>query len=236
MSARGIIGGLAGAAVSAVKHPKETTSQALLAAKEMATTGTIVADRLLKRGREGASETDGAVSGVPPQAKESVAKAAAATADTVEQAAEKVESAAEQVEDKARETAGRATDAADAAAEERAAAASSEKKGAAKKPAEKKPAKKAAASKSASSSTDKPAKKSEPNVVLAVDLATPPEEPPVDVVGEALAKEAEEDAAPSGSSLPPVRDQDEAGIDPATVKAVRSESEMLRKAASPRKS
>ena len=59
MSARGIIGGLAGMAASAVKHPKSTTEQALLGAKEMATTGVIVADKLLKKGKGKAAESTG---------------------------------------------------------------------------------------------------------------------------------------------------------------------------------
>ena len=231
MSARGIIGGLAGMAASAVKHPKSTTEQALLGAKEMATTGVIVADKLLRKGKGKAAESTGSTpQQAPAQARQAAASATATAADKVEKAAGKVEKTAEKVADRADE------------AEAEAARSKPAPKPPAKKPAAKKtPAKKASAKKSAAKKA--PAKKTQPkkddhDVVLAVDFPAPPEEPPVDVVGEALAKEADEERqnAPKGSTLPPVRDKDEAAADPATLKAVRAEAEMMTKAASPRKS
>ena len=236
MSARGIIGGLAGMAASAVKHPRSTTEQALLGAKEMATTGVIVADKLLRKGKGKAAQGTGSTpQQAPAQARQAAASATATAAEKVEKAAGKVEKTAEKVADRADE------------AETEAARSKPAPKPPAKKPAAKKaPAKKAAEKKSTakkSAAKKAPAKKSQPkkddhDVVLAVDFPAPPEEPPVDVVGEALAKEAEEERqnAPKGSTLPPVRDKDEAAADPATLKAVRAEAEMMTKAASPRKS
>ena len=265
MSARGIIGGLTGMAASAVKHPVSTTEQALVAAKQMATTGTIVADKLIKKGlgKDGKDSARTSPSRpAPAQVRETAAKATATAAESVEKAAGKVERTAEKVADKADDVEAKAEHAAKPAppkptakkapkpspakrapAKDDSAGEAEEAKPTPKAPAPKAPAKKPAAKKAPAKKA--PAKKSQAtkpkddhDVVLAVDFPAPPEAPPVDVVGEALAKEAEQERqnGPKGSVLPPVRDKDESAVDPATLKAVRAEAEMMTKASSPRKS
>lgn len=247
MSARGIIGGLAGMAASAVKHPKTTTEQALLGAKEMATTGAIVADKLIKKGLGKDEKSSGPSRPTPAPVREAAARATAGAAETVEKAAEKVERTADKVADKA-DTVETKAERSAAKPAPKPAAKKAPKPGPAKKASGEEPDQKPAAKKQPAKPAAKkvPAKKKAPakkpkddhDVVLAVDFPAPPEEPPVDVVGQALAKEAEEERqqGTAGSVLPPVRDKDEAAVDPATLKAVRAEAEMMTKAASPRKS
>ena len=165
MSARDIVGGLAGAAVGAVKHPVGTAggavSKARTAVGASTAVGTAVAGTVFRRVRGDAGE-----------AKEQAADAAKEVKDTT----------TEKVGDAAKTTADKLEDAAKTAADKADTAVQSAKKAAKKAPATKSAAKTAPAKKAAP--------KREPQVVLAEPA--PPLEPPIDVVGQALAAEAED--------------------------------------------
>lgn len=233
MSARNIVGGLAGAAVGAVKHPVGTAGEAISKAKGVVSAGTAVgtavAGSVVGKVRGGAG-TDKNKSATPATAepatskdpaaaakstvgkaaetaKATTDKAAEATKATTDKAAEAVKTGTDKAAevtktstdkaakatkdstDKAAETAKATTDkaadaaksGADKAAGAAGAAAATTKKAAKKAPA-KSTAKKGAAK--------KPAKR-EPQVVLAAPA--PPLEPPIDVVGQALAAEAKQE-------------------------------------------
>ena len=177
MSARNIVGGLAGAAVGAVKHPVGTAGEAISKAKGVVSAGTAVgtavAGSVVGKVRGGSATKDpaGAV-------KETVDKAADAAKETTDKAAD----AAKETTDKA----------ADAAATAKQTAKQTAKKAAKTAPAKKSPAKKPAAKKAA---------KRQPQVVLAEPA--PPLEPPIDVVGQALAAEAQEDHVGAGRATEP---------------------------------
>jgi hypothetical protein len=220
VSARNIVGGLAGAAVGAVKHPVGTAGEAISKAKGVVSAGTAVgtavAGSVVGKVRGGAGEPENKAAGTAPETQDETADAeaapkdpASAAKDTVDRAADAVKTttdkaaeatktstdkaakAAKAGTDKAAEAAKATTDVAaetaksgaDAAAGVAAGAAATAKKAAKKAPASKKaPAKKAA---------KKAAPKREPQVVLAEPAV--PLQPPIDVVGQALAAEAQED-------------------------------------------
>ena len=174
MSARNIVGGLAGAAVGAVKHPVGTAGEAISKAKGVVSAGTAVgtavAGSVVGKVRGGAATKDpaGAV-------KETVDKAADAAKETTARAAEATKTTT------------------DKAAGAAATAKQTAKKAAKKAPAKKSPAKKPAGRKAAP--------KRQPQVVLAEPA--PPLEPPIDVVGQALAAEAQEDRLGAGRATEP---------------------------------
>ncbi len=217
MVARKIVGGLAGAAVGAVKHPVGTAGEAIKTAKGVVSAGTAVgtavAGSVVGKVRGGGATKDPAGA-----AKETVDKAADAAKVTTDKAADaakvttdkaadaakapidKAAGAAKATTDKAADATKATTDkAADAAkaTTDKAAGAAATAKQAAEKAAKKAPAKKSAAKKSPA----KKAAKREPQVVLA--QPAPPLEPPIDVVGQALAAEAEGDHIGEGRTTEP---------------------------------
>lgn len=171
MSARNIVGGLAGAAVGAVKHPVGTAGEAISKAKGVVSAGTAVgtavAGSVVGKVRGGSAPKDpaGAV-------KETVDKAADAAKETTDKAADAAKETTDKVAEAAKQTA---------------------KKAATKAPAKKSPAKRPAGKKAAP--------KRQPQVVLAEPA--PPLEPPIDVVGQALAAEAQEDHVGAGRTTEP---------------------------------
>jgi hypothetical protein len=215
VSARNIIGGITGLAVSAVKLPFTTAEKVLGHGKGAvagaAAKGPATADTAAKKATETAkAATEAATPVIKPVTKpvtEPVSKAAGKATETaskasrsatktvgtaarkaaqksIQKTAETVEKAADQVE----QTADKVEKAADQAASPSGAPEQkpAEQKPAAKKPAAKKPAAKKPAAKKGSAG---------PRPVTAADLPLPPNlpaEPPVDVVGQALAAEAQE--------------------------------------------
>ena len=220
MSARNIVGGLAGAAVGAVKHPVETAGEAISKAKGVVSAGTAVAGTVAGRVRGGATEAKGKAAGT---AKETVGKAQVSATETVEKAKETAKETVKDPAGTAKVTATKAkvtatetaVKAADVAKATTAKAASTAKattamaagtakdtagtaKATAKKAAKRPGTKKAAAKKTA---------KREPQVVLAEPA--PPVEPPIDVVGQALAAEAQDTTGAGRATEPRGASRDE---------------------------
>ena len=168
MSARDIVGGLAGAAVSVARKPWETTARAVGLAKGVASTGAAAAEGIAQhaadrmRRHQAAGKEHPPVRQSEPQADPGKPQPAdAGTEPSEAPAKEPVEPAVKQAAKKA---------------------AKAPAKTAAKKTAKKTPAKAAG---------PKPADDG-PQVVLREPA--PPELPPIDVVGQALAAEAEEES------------------------------------------
>jgi len=180
-----------------VRHPVETAEEAISKARTAAAAGTAVgtavAGTVVRRVRGGAGEAKekaadtaketadkavGAVKDPAGTAKETVAKAADVAKTTTAKAGDAAKATTAKAGDATKSTAGKAGDTA---------------KTAKKAPAKKSTAKKAPAKKAA------PVR--EPQLVL--PEPAPPELPPIDVVGEALAAEAEGDTVGAGRTTEP---------------------------------
>ena len=204
MSARDIVGGLAGAAVGAVKHPIGTAEEAISKAKSAVgagtAVGTAVAGTVVRRVRGGADEAKA-------KTAEATGKAATATgkaADAAKEAAQDPAGAAKDTVGAAKDTAVKAAGTAKKAAKKAPAQKTADQKTGNQKPGDQKAAaKKAPAKKTAK----KAAKKREPQVVMAEP--TLPIEPPIDVVGQALAAEAEEHIGAGRTTEPRGASRDE---------------------------
>ncbi len=166
MSARDIVGGLAGAAVSAARKPLETTARAVGMAKGVASTGAAAAE------------------GIAQHAADRIRRqTAGAHHPPVRQSEPQTESQADPGQSQPADAD------ADPAAEPTSGA--TETKPAKKTAAKKTAAKKTTAKKTTAKKTPEPRPADDgPQVVLREPA--PPVEPPIDVVGQALAAEAEE--------------------------------------------
>ena len=198
MSARDIVGGLAGAAVSAARKPLETTARAVGLAKGVASTGAAAAEGIAQHAADRMRRHQAPKESQPAEQTESQAdpgKPESADADT-----DPSESSADQPIEPA-------------------------VKKAAKAPAKKAPAKKSAAKKTAKKA---PAKAAEPKPAddgpqVVLREPAPPAEPPIDVVGQALAAEAEEESYGGRAGEPRGASRDEEHGDAALQRAEADE-------------
>jgi hypothetical protein len=201
VSARDIVGGLAGAAISAARNPLGTTARAVGLAKGVASTGAAAAEGLaqhaadrIRRHHAAASKQSHPVEPSEPQADPDKAASAGTDSEAPERSADQpLEPAVKK-------------------AAEKAAGTTPAKKASAKKaPATKAPAEKAAAKKTAKKA---PAKAADPSPAddgpqIVMREPAPPELPPIDVVGQALAAEAEEQPHAGRAGEPRAASRDE---------------------------
>ncbi len=196
MSARDIVGGLTGAAVSAARNPLKTTARAVGVAKGVATTGAAAAEGLAQHAADRLRRHS-----APPVRHSEPAEVKTADAAAEQAPAEKAAS------DKAPAKKAPATEAP-----------------AQKAPAQKAPAKKTQARKAAAK---KGPADDGPQVVLREP--GPPEQPPVDVVGQALAAEGQEEqyAGRAGEPRAASRDEEhgEAALQRAEVDEIAEETD-----------
>jgi hypothetical protein len=219
VSARDIVGGLAGAAVSAARKPWETTAWAVGMAKGVASTGASAAEGLAQHAADRIRRHQPHSAGPGRSTEQDQAQAdlwqpeqadvtAEPAADAPVSGSSRSEAAEEAAEPTAERTAAKQTSAKKAPAKKARA-----KKTAAKKTAAKKTARKAAAE-------PRPADDG-PQVVLREPA--PPAEPPIDVVGQALAAEAEEEPHAGRAGEPRGASRDEEHGDAALQRAEADE-------------
>jgi hypothetical protein len=189
VSARDIVGGLAGAAVSAARKPLETTARAVGLAKGVVSTGAAAAEGLAQHAadRMRSHQAPPVKQSQPAERSEPQAdpgKPEPADADGASESGQPVEPAVKKATKKA-----------------------AEKAPANKATAKEAPAKKTAARKTAKKAPEPTPADDGPQIVLREPA--PPEEPPVDVVGEALAAEAQEEPHAGRAGEPRAASRDE---------------------------
>jgi hypothetical protein len=169
VSARDIVGGLAGAAISAARNPLGTTVRAVGLAKGVASTGAAAAEGLAQHAADRMRRHHAPPVKQSQPAEQSESQADPGRPEPADADAEASETPAEQSDQPA------------------------VKKAAAKKtPAKKTAAKKTAAKKTAKKAPAKPAELADDGPQIVLREPAPPELPPIDVVGQALAAEADE--------------------------------------------
>jgi hypothetical protein len=194
VSARDIVGGLAGAAVSAARKPLETTARAVELAKGVVSTGAAAAEGLAQHAADRMRSHQ-----APPVKQSQPAGQSEPQADPGEARPAEADEASQDTEQPVEPAVKKGA-----------------KKAAEKAPAKKAAAKKAPAKKTAAKKTTKkaPAKAAEPTPAddgpqLVLREPAPPEEPPIDVVGQALAAEAQEEPHAGRAGEPRAASRDE---------------------------
>lgn len=208
MSARDIVGGLAGAAVGAVKRPVDTANEAISKARTAVgagtAVGTAVAGTVVRRVRGDAAEAKDRAKGQAQAGTTETVDKASRTADEV---AEKASGAAKEAAVSTAAAAKTATDAAKVTATTATRGAKKAAKKAAKRADSKAPGETAAKKSPSKKTQKKSTAKREPQVVMAEPAL--PTEPPIDVVGQALAAEQEPQVGAGRSTEPRGASRDE---------------------------
>jgi hypothetical protein len=195
VSARDIVGGLAGAAVSAARKPLDTTARAVGLAKGVVSTGAAAAEGLAQHAADRMRSHQ-----APPVKQSQPAERSEPQADPGKPEPADADGASELTEQPVEPAVKKA---AKQAAEKAPAKKATAKKATAKKA----PAKKTAAKKAAKKAPEPTRADDGPQIVLREPA--PPEEPPVDVVGEALAAEAQEEPHAGRAGEPRAASRDE---------------------------